>query len=80
MIFVIGVIVVKTYIITKIFDHDFGCEGIQDGSELLVDLSIRDVDGNALEVSVSDSELVKKNINEGDWVYFTNTGEIRKEA
>lgn len=69
----------KSYIIIDMFEKDFGCEGLPEGQEMETEVSLRTVDGEILEVTIPDAELVSKDINEGDWVHFTSAGEIVKE-
>lgn len=69
----------KLYVVTKMQEQDFGCEGIPEGKEVETDVFLKDEDGNTHEVTVPDAELMRKGINEGDWVGFTTEGEILKE-
>lgn len=69
----------KSYIITKIFEADYGCEGIPEGESMQDIVCMRADDGETLNVKVNDSELIEKNINEGDRVYCNEKGEIFKE-
>lgn len=69
----------KLYVVTKMLEQDFGCEGIPEGKDVEIDVFLRDEEGNTLEVTIPDAELIRKDINEGDWVGFTAEGEIVKE-
>lgn len=69
----------KSHIIINLIEQDFGCEGRPQGMKAQTEATLRDMDGNIMTVTVEDDELVRKGINEGDWVHFTSDGEIVKE-
>lgn len=56
----------KKYTIMKIYEPDFGCEGISDGQQRMDDVVLKDMEGNEVIVQISDAELYAKNLNEGD--------------
>lgn len=60
----------KKYTIKKIYEPDFGCEGILDGQQRMDDVVLLDVNGNEVIVQIPDAELYSKNLNEGDdyWI------------
>lgn len=69
----------KSHLVINLVEADFGCEGRPEGMKLQTEVVLRDMEGNVITVTVDDEDLVKKSINEGDWVYFTSSGEIVKE-
>lgn len=69
----------KSYVVIRLLEKDFGCEGLPVGEVIKTEVFLRDIDGNDIEVDVPDAELYAKDINEGDWVHFTAKGEIVKE-
>ena len=56
----------KKYMIMKIYEPDFGCEGLLDGQQRMDDVVLKDMEGNEVTVQISDVELYAKNLNEGD--------------
>lgn len=56
----------KKYTIIKIYEPDFGCEGLLDGQQRMDDVVLKDMDGNEMKVQIPDAELYAKNLNEGD--------------
>ena len=68
------------YIVKKIQESDFGCEERPECYQLLVLLRLRDEAGQEIDMEVPDAELLAKDINEGDWVYFDKDNEIFKEV
>ena len=56
----------KKYTIVKIYEPDFGCEGLLEGQQRMDDVILRDNDGNEVTVQIADDELYAKNLNEGD--------------
>lgn len=56
----------KKYTIVKIYEPDFGCEGLLDGQQRMDDVVLKDMDGNEMKVQIPDAELYAKNLNEGD--------------
>lgn len=69
----------KSYIVTAIFEADYGCEGILEGENLQDIVCLKDEKGIGLKIKADDLELIRKNINEGDRVYFDGRGEIFKQ-
>lgn len=56
----------KKYTIMKIYEPDFGCEGLLDGQQRMDDVVLKDIEGNEVKVQITDVELYAKNLNEGD--------------
>ena len=54
-----------TYLVTEIFEPDFGCEGIPDGEEPCCEVWLRDENGNELTMKVPDAALYSRVITEG---------------
>ncbi|SES77867.1 hypothetical protein SAMN02910413_0863 [Pseudobutyrivibrio sp. C4] len=69
-----------TYQIKKIFEADYGCEERPAGYVPQVLVILEDEAGNQIEREVPDADLYKRDINEGDLVYFDEAGQIRKGA
>ena len=69
----------KSHLVVNLLEADFGCEGRPEGMKAQTEVVLRDIDGSVMNVTVDDEELIKEDINEGDWVMFTRTGEIIKE-
>ena len=68
------------YIVKKIQESDFGCEERPEGYQLQVLLRLCDETGQEIDMEVLDAELLAKDINEGDWVFFDKDNEIFKEV
>ena len=66
------------YIVKKIQEADFGCEERPAGYVPQVLLRLRDEDGHDVDMEVADAELLAKDINEGDWVFFDDANNIFK--
>lgn len=56
------------YKILKIYDDDYGCEGVPEGQEPMCSVLIQDSIGNEQWVKLSDTYLTENNLNEGDIV------------
>ena len=54
------------YKILKIYDDDYGCEGVPEGQEPMCSVLIQDSKGKERWIKLSDSHLTENNINEGD--------------
>ncbi len=67
------------YIIKKIQEADYGCEERPAGYLPQVLLHLCDETGQEIDMEVADAELLAKDINEGDWVFFDKNNEIIKE-
>ncbi|WP_044937954.1 hypothetical protein [Pseudobutyrivibrio sp. LB2011] len=67
------------YIVKKIQEADFGCEERPEGVQLQVVLRLRDEAGQEIDMEMADAELLAKDINEGDGVFFDKDNEIFKE-
>lgn len=67
------------YIVKKIQEADFGCEERPEGVHLQVQLRLRNEAGQEIDMEVADADLLAKDINEGDWVYFDKDNKIFKE-
>ena len=68
------------YIVKKIQEADYGCEERPEGYQPQVLLLLRDETGQEIYMEVADAELLAKDINEGDWVFFDKDNEIFKEV
>lgn len=55
------------YKILKIYDDDYGCEGVPEGQEPMCSVLIQDSQGNEQWVKLSDKYLTN-NLNGGDTV------------
>jgi len=66
------------YIVKKIQEADFGCEERPAGYVPQVLLRLRDEDGHDVDMEVADAELLAKDINEGNWVFFDDANNIFK--
>jgi len=66
------------YIVEKIVEPDFGCEGIPDGQTAMDRVVLKAEDGQETARKVSDKELYDKDINEGDTVCFDSENLIVK--
>ncbi|MDC7278653.1 hypothetical protein NXH64_03960 [Butyrivibrio fibrisolvens] len=67
------------YIVKRIQEADYGCEERPAGYLPQVLLRLRDETGQEIDMEVADAELLAKDINEGDWVFFDKDNEIFKE-
>ena len=67
------------YIVKRIQEADYGCEERPEGYQFHVLLQLRDETGQEIDMEVADAELLAKDINEGDWVFFDKDNEIFKE-
>lgn len=67
------------YIVKKIQEADYGCEERPAGYLPQALLRLRDEAGQECAMEVADAELLAKDINEGDWVFFDKDNEIFKE-
>ena len=67
------------YIVKRIQEAAYGCEERPDGYQFQVLLRLRDETGQEIDMEVADAELLAKDINEGDWVFFDKDNEIFKE-
>lgn len=54
------------YVIIRIDEPDFGCEGLPDGMILMDDVLLRDENRNEKMVQIPDAQLYERNWNEGD--------------
>ena len=54
-----------TYVITRIIEPDFGCEGLPDGAERMDRVYLRTADGTERIVVVADALLYKLGLDEG---------------
>ncbi|MBQ8488379.1 MAG: hypothetical protein IJ535_01220 [Pseudobutyrivibrio sp.] len=67
------------YIVKKIQEADYGCEERTVRYLPQVLLRLRDETGQEIDMEVADAELLAKDINEGDWVFFDKKNKIYKE-
>ncbi|MCI7804465.1 MAG: hypothetical protein MR503_05235 [Oscillospiraceae bacterium] len=56
------------YKIMKIYDDDYGCEGVPEGQEPMCSVLIQDSHGAEHWIKLSDGYLTENNLNEGDTV------------
>lgn len=56
----------KKYTIIRIYEPDFGCEGLQEGQKRMDDVILEDENGNQITIQIADEELYANNLNEGD--------------
>ncbi len=68
------------YKLKKILEADYGCEERPAGYVPQVLVILEDEAGNQIEREVPDADLYKRDINEGDLVYFDEAGQIQKEV
>lgn len=68
------------YFVKKIIEPDFGCEGRLENDIIKDKVVLRDENGQEIEREVPDAELYEKHIDEGDWVSFDASGEMKKEV
>ena len=54
------------YKILKIYDDDYGCEGVPEDQEPMCSVLIQDSKGNEQWVKLSDTYLTENNLSEGD--------------
>lgn len=66
------------FLVTNILEEDFGCEGRPEGYEVKDTVCLRNLEGQELQLQIRDTELYRKKINIGDWVYFDVKDEIHK--
>jgi hypothetical protein len=56
------------YKILKIYDEDYGCEGVPEGQEPMCSVLVQDNDGNEKWIKLSDTYLRESNLDEGSTV------------
>ena len=68
------------YLVKHIWEQDFGCEGVAENMPTMLDLHLETLDVHREEkkISVLESELKRKEINEGDVVVFNSKDELLK--
>ncbi|MBR1556102.1 MAG: hypothetical protein IJ644_12035 [Oscillospiraceae bacterium] len=54
------------YLILKIIEEDYGCEGIPEGEELLCRVLLQDESGEQVWKKLPDSLLTEQHLEEGD--------------
>lgn len=54
--------------ILKIYDDDYGCEGVPEGQEPMCSVLIQDSQGNESWIKLSDEYLTENSLNEDDTV------------
>lgn len=67
------------YIVKQILEPDYGCEERPDDYVAIDKILLRDENGQEITMQVPDAELYEKDINDGDWVYFSRDDIIFKE-
>ena len=68
-----------SYLVMKIEEPDFGCEGIPQDYVVKDRVILKDKDNNEIAMQIADSVLYHKNIRVGDWVHFDLRDEIYKD-
>ena len=70
------------YLVKHIWEQDFGCEGVAENMPTMLDLHLETLDVHREEkkISVLESELKRKEINEGDVVVFNSKDELLKSG
>lgn len=56
------------YTILKIFEEDYGCEGVPENEEPMCSVLVRDTDGHEKWLKIADSYLTENNIRTGDTI------------
>lgn len=56
------------YKIIKIYEEDYGCEGVPENSEPMCNVLVADKLGNEKWTKISDSFLLEHRLNEGDYL------------
>lgn len=69
----------KKYTIIRIYEPDFGCEGLPDGDVLKDDVVVKDESGNVITMQIPDAMLYSIDIDEGDTFFICDDGKIVKE-
>lgn len=54
------------YTVLKIFEEDYGCEGVPENAELMCSVLVRDESGNEKWLKIADKYLTDNNIDVGD--------------
>jgi hypothetical protein len=57
----------------KIYDDDYGCEGVPDGQELMCSVLVKDAVGNEKWIKLSDSYLRENNLDVGNEIEIQNS-------
>ncbi len=72
----------EKYLVKHIWEQDFGCEGVAEDMSTMLDLYLEtlDVYREEKKISVLESELKRKEINEGEVVVFNPQGELLKSG
>lgn len=72
----------EKYLVKHIWEQDFGCEGKTENKPTMLDLHLETLDAYREEkkISVLESELKRKEINEGEVVVFNPQGELLKSG
>lgn len=70
----------KTYIITRIDEADFGCEGRQPGQAVLDSVWLTDEAGTVSIIKQEDQMLYDRDLNEGDKVIFDKKGNLQHKS
>ena len=67
------------YLVMRIDEPDFGCEGRPDGVEPMAKVTLRKLKSEEeIQLEIPDAELYQKEINEGNEVAFSSDGVILK--
>ena len=67
------------YLVKRMMELDYGCEERPVDYVAMDEVILRSADGTEISLEIPDMELYKKDINEGDWVFFDVNDEMYKE-
>lgn len=54
------------YKILKIYEDDYGCEGVPEGQEPMCSVLVQDANGEERWIKLPDAYLTEKHLDEGD--------------
>ena len=58
------------YTVLKIFEEDYGCEGVPENEEPMCSVLVRDENGSEKWLKIADKHLNDNNIKEGDVIEY----------
>lgn len=61
----------KKYLITRIDEPDFGCEGRPDGKPAMAAVFLEDEQGKEIVIAYEDAQLYMRHLDEGDFCYYS---------
>lgn len=68
----------EQYVIKRILEDDFGCEGLPENAEPMITVVLEDSDGNTKRIRMSDSLAYERGLDEGDIVLIDTDGSLLK--